>query len=63
MSDRRPLATPHEVAAYLRRTPKTLRNWRCLGIGPAWIRVGRDVRYRWSDVERWLTSQAHGGAA
>lgn len=63
MSDRRPLATPREVAEHLRRTPKTLKNWRSLGTGPVWVRVGRDVRYRWADIERWLASQTKGAAA
>lgn len=63
MIDRSPLATPQEVAAYLRRTPKTLRNWRSLEIGPAWMKVGRGVRYRWSDVERWLEAQTKVAAA
>lgn len=63
MSDRRPLATSAEVAAYLRRTVGTLANWRYQGVGPTWIKTGGAVRYRWSDIERWLESQAHGGAA
>lgn len=53
------LATPAEVADYLRRSTKTLRNWRALRIGPPWQGHGRGVRYRWADVEnekRWLSA-------
>lgn len=48
------LATPAEVAAYLRKSVKTLANWRARGIGPKWIKVGHSVMYRARDVERWL---------
>ncbi len=56
-STREALATTAEVAAYLGRTPKTLRNWRCLGIGPRYIGRHDGVRYRWSDVEAYLKEQ------
>ena len=36
---------------------KTLADWRSRGIGPAYVRVGRHVRYRDVDVDRWLESQ------
>lgn len=58
LSTRTPLATPGEVADYLRKPPKTLAEWRYRGIGPRYHVVGRDVRYRWSDVEAWLAGQA-----
>lgn len=53
----RPLATPGEVAAYLRKPPKTLTEWRYRGIGPAYTRSGRDVRYDWDDVLAWVAQQ------
>ena len=46
--------TDDETAAYLGKPPKTLANWRHLGIGPAYIKVGNGVRYRPADVDRWL---------
>lgn len=50
--------TPDEVAEYLQKTEKTLRNWRSAGIGPPYIKVeGGAIRYRWSEVEKWLTGQ------
>jgi hypothetical protein len=62
MSDRRPLATPTEVALYLRRTVGTLANWRCRGMGPRYVKAGTRVGYRWSDVEAWLTKQTRAAA-
>lgn len=51
-------ATPEEVAEYLQRDEKTLANWRSLGIGPTYIKMaGGGIRYRWPDVEKWLTGQ------
>lgn len=54
----RPLATVDEVAAFLGKPRKTLYNWKCLGKGPKALKVGRDLRYRWADVEEWLDSEA-----
>lgn len=59
-STRTPLATPGEVASYLQKPEKTLAEWRYRGIGPRYLSVGRDVRYRWPDVEEWLAQQESG---
>ncbi|PRY00700.1 helix-turn-helix transcriptional regulator [Allonocardiopsis opalescens] len=59
----RNLGTPPEVARHLGIPEKTLAQWRYLGKGPKWSKVGRHVRYRWSDVERWLDSQSGGRVA
>ena len=32
---------------------KTLENWRCLGLGPKFVRVGRLVRYDPEDIRIW----------
>ncbi|HLT09233.1 MAG TPA: helix-turn-helix domain-containing protein [Micromonosporaceae bacterium] len=55
---RRPLATAEEVAAYLGVPVRTLYQWRLRGTGPRASKVGRHLRYRWSEVERWLDEQA-----
>lgn len=55
---RRPLATPPEVAAFLGVPAKTLTQWRYGKTGPRWSKVGRHVRYRWADIEKWLDQQA-----
>ena len=47
----------NEAAAMLGVSSRTLANWRTLGIGPAFVRVGR-VRsrtlYRIDDLNAWL---------
>ena len=49
--------TPDELAELLRVPVATLYAWRHKGIGPPAIRVGRHLRYRGSDVEKWLEQQ------
>ncbi len=44
------LMTPLHVSRYLGVPPGSLANWRYLGRGPAFLRVGRHVRYRTADV-------------
>lgn len=55
---REPLATVTEVAEYLGITPNALYVMRQRGTGPKSSKVGRTVRYRWADVEKWLDQQA-----
>ena len=61
MSGSRPLATPDEVGQFLGLSVRTLAQWRTHGKGPTYCRVGRHVRYRWSDVQSWVNSQASAG--
>lgn len=50
------LLTDVEVADLLKINRKTLTNWRCLGKGPKFVRVGeRMVRYRRSDIAAFLS--------
>jgi excisionase family DNA binding protein len=55
------LASRAEVAEYLGIPVPTLAAWAHRGRGPAYRLVGRHARYRWSDVEAWLTAQQQGG--
>jgi predicted DNA-binding transcriptional regulator AlpA len=48
------LGTPHEVAEYLHTSVAQLAQFRYLGKGPKFVKVGRRVLYRWSDVAEWL---------
>jgi hypothetical protein len=48
------LGTPNEVANYLHTTVDALAQKRYLGNGPKFIKMGRKVLYRWSDVLEWL---------
>ncbi len=38
-------------------TPKTQANWRVMGIGPKFIKVGRLVRYDPDDVTAWINTR------
>jgi excisionase family DNA binding protein len=46
-----------ELADYLGVPIATIYRWRYMRDGPAGYRVGRHVRYRVIDVERWLETQ------
>jgi predicted DNA-binding transcriptional regulator AlpA len=47
-----------DVALRLKVPLETVRSWRYTGRGPRFFKVGRSVRYRPEDVERWLTENA-----
>lgn len=51
------LFTINEVAEYLGIPVATLYQWRYRGEGPDGFRVGRHVRYRWSEIEAWIEAQ------
>ncbi|YCK81216.1 DNA-binding protein [Arthrobacter sp. D3-18] len=44
------LMKPADLGARIETSPAVLANWRYLGIGPKFIKLGRSVRYRVSDV-------------
>lgn len=57
-STQRQLATPEEVAGFLQMTTGQLAQMRYLGKGPRFVKpTGRQVRYRWDDVDEWLRSR------
>ena len=52
------LADTTEVADYVGLSPAQMKQLRYLGEGPKFVRVtGRQVRYRWEDVDAWIESQ------
>lgn len=51
------LMTPAALAAKLEKSLAALAQWRYLGKGPQFIKLGRSIRYRASDVEAWLDQQ------
>lgn len=51
------LLSTQDLADYLDVPLKTIYAWRYRGQGPRGLRVGRHVRFRWSDVEDWVTQQ------
>ena len=52
------LLGPEEVAAFLGVPLRTIYSWRSRHEGPRGYRVGRHVRYRFDDVERWLSDRS-----
>ena len=52
------LLSRRELAAILKLSESTLRNWACQGTGPRFRRIGpRRVAYRTGDVRIWLTEE------
>lgn len=50
-----PLMTEKDAAELLCLSPRTLRNWRVSGYGPAYVKIsGRCVRYRLDDLVRFV---------
>jgi excisionase family DNA binding protein len=49
--------TEDEAAAYLDLRPTTLASWRNKNVGPAYLKVGRLIRYRQADLDAWLNSR------
>lgn len=47
------LLTTPEAAPFVGASEKTLENWRSLGLGPKFIKVGRKVVYDPADIEHW----------
>lgn len=57
MDDPDRLLNVDELADYLGVPAKTLYAWRYRRAGPHGFRVGRHLRYRWSDIQRWIEEQ------
>jgi hypothetical protein len=57
------LMTEHEVSKRLNVSVASLRRWRLLRRGPAFLKVGSLVRYSPEDLEAWLASLPTGGTA
>lgn len=49
--------TTREAAAYLGLAVSTLNKWRCHGGGPEFLKLGRAVRYRQDDLDRFLEAR------
>ncbi len=55
-----PIRTPAELAGQILVPVATVYQWNSKKTGPRYIRVGRHVRYRQSDIDAWLDSHAVG---
>jgi hypothetical protein len=62
LDNRDGLWTPQGLAKELSVAVATLSDWRVRRIGPDFIKIGGLVRYKRSDVERWLDGCAQKGA-
>ncbi len=51
------LLTIDEAAAYLKVPAETLRKWRSQGHGPQAVKLGRHLRYRLDEIDRWIAEQ------
>lgn len=45
-----------DAARYLNFTPAFMRRRREVGGGPAYLRIGRTIRYRIADLDAWLAA-------
>lgn len=54
------LLTVAELADLLKLKRGTLDRWRAANLGPAWIEVGGQFRYRREDVDTWLAERTKG---
>ena len=51
---------PERAAEYLDTTVGTLANWRMQGVGPAYLKAGKFVRYPKSELDRWVAERMQG---
>lgn len=61
-----PMTTPvteSDAAAVLGLKVATLRAWRHQGRGPAYVRLGRAIRYLPADLDEFLRANRHGPSA
>lgn len=55
--------TTKEAAERLGFHEGTLKNWRCQGIGPKYTQIGRSVRYRVADLDKFMNQGENQNAA
>jgi len=58
VKDQRPLATTEQVATYLNLSVSSLHDLRRRSRAPKAFKVGRSLRWKWSDIDAWLESKA-----
>ena len=49
--------TQEQLAARWQMSPRTLEQWRWLGRGPSFLKIGSRVLYREEDVDAWEAYQ------
>ena len=48
------LLDERQAAAYLSKPMGTLRQWRHRGLGPAYVKLGMSIRYKRTDLDRFI---------
>jgi excisionase family DNA binding protein len=51
------LLTQREAAELLKLSQRTIERLRVSGLGPRFVRVGRSIRYRLTDIESYISSR------
>jgi hypothetical protein len=59
----RGLQTEDRAARFLCVAPGTLKQWRTKGRGPAWVKIGKNVFYRETDLDAFIAAQTYTPAA
>ena len=57
------LVTQSEAAKLLRLSERTLERLRVSGGGPVYVKAGRSVRYRETDLEKWISARIVGSTS
>jgi excisionase family DNA binding protein len=57
------LLTQREAASVLRLSERTLERMRVSGITPKFVKVGRSIRYRQSDLDQWIAGRVVGSTS
>ena len=52
-----PLWDENQASDYLGKKPTTLQQWRWLGYGPTYLKIGRNVRYDPDELKAWAHAQ------
>lgn len=59
----KPLLDPEPASPLIGAAPKTMANWRNLGCGPKFIRVGRKIKYDPDDIAAWRDARRVGSTS
>ncbi len=59
----KPLLDPEPASELIGASTKTMANWRCQGVGPKHIRVGRMVKYDPDDIAEWRAAHRVGSTS
>lgn len=57
------IVSTKQAARILGNSPRTLEDWRLTGIGPRFVKMGRNVRYRMSDILDYLEQNTFSSTA